>query len=191
MRAVDEVLAALSCPLGHEQQIEALLAMTDEECAHALASWATQVFDLNPHVQFELAKNGEESPQVWCLISIGDFRGHVVFRVFSGDALIAVADDVTLGSLRLDDADVTVVALRADPRLESAQKAIETVQKRAGAPVPTFIAMDPAWLAAAAVGRSKPFSYSALTRHGRHLTPEPCFADSQDGRKSPRTAVRQ
>lgn len=183
MRAVDEVLAALSCPLGHEQQIEALLAMSDEECARALADWATQVFELNPHVRFELARDSEVPTQVWSSISIGDFKGHLVFRVFSGDALIAVADDVTLGSLRLNDADVTVVALRGDPRSESAQKAIETVQKKAGAPVPTFVAMDPAWLAAAAVGRSKPFAYSALAQHGRHLTPEPYFAEIQDGAK--------
>jgi hypothetical protein len=183
MRSVDEVLAALSCPLGHEQQIEALLAMTDEECACALGNWSTQVFGLNPHLQFELVQKDAQPTQVWSSISIGDFKGYLVFRVFSGDALIAVADDVTLGSLRLDEADVTVVALRGDPQLEPTQKAIETIQKKAGAPVPTFVVMDPAWLAAAVVGLSKPFAYSALTQNGRHLPPEPYFTEGQDGAK--------
>ncbi|HEX8769159.1 MAG TPA: hypothetical protein VF711_00165 [Acidimicrobiales bacterium] len=163
------------------------MAMTDEECCLALGSWATQVFDLNPALDFELDDLQETSTQVWASLATSQAKGRIVFRVLSGDELLATASEPTLGSLRLQDADVTVVAIRADPFAAAEHAAITALQLKAGAPVPTFIVMDPEWLAAAVVSRSKPFAFGALTQPGRHLEPEPYFPEvSEDGPATPK-----
>ncbi|MFL6108007.1 MAG: hypothetical protein ACJ72L_13675 [Marmoricola sp.] len=190
MRAVEEILAAVSCPVAQDEEVAALLAMGEAECLESLVSWATQVFELNPFLGFELDLGKEEQSERSATIAFGDFQGSVIFRLLTEASLLALANESTLGSLRLNHADVTVVAVQADPSVDACAEAVSTLQRKAGAPVPNFVLMDPRWLAAAVVSRSKPFAYGALTQPGR-LTPEPYFRAVNDDGVRAATAVER
>lgn len=170
MRAAEELLAALSCPVADSGAIDQMLAMAPEELLTALDAWLGDIKHLNPELQF-----------VTAALTQGDLRLHGSFHAGQDreEVVFALVDSATLGACSTDDdleglaagAGLTVLCTAIDPDNTTLASMVDRLIDLSGSPVPRWLVLEPAWLAAAVVVRAKPFVHGRMRDDDQSIEP--------------------
>lgn len=178
MRPIDHLLAVLGCPLAEDEAIAQLMSMSRTECVAQLEQWLLRLCELNPSTQFD--ERVSDGAHLFGRLRTNGETSSVAFRFIDEKDLVAFAGaERPAAAARVAESDITVVCIVADPGQPDVSESTSALVASAGEVAPHMIVMEPAWLTAAVVLQSKPFSFEAVEWAGSgRVSPTPYFERS-------------